>query len=473
MSTPGDARQSDKKRQNTVLLMVLLNAFTTPLMLSATNVGLPAMATDLHLSAVALSWVPLAYLMASTMFVLPFGNLADRIGRKRVFLLGTAAVILTSVLAALAVTPAMLIGARFLQGASTAMLYATQMAIISAVFPPQRRGQMVGLVVSAIYVGLAVGPLLGGLAIDTLSWRWGFLLHVPLAIIVLLVGVLGVGDEWSNPSQQPFDARGAVIWSMAILAICLGVSRLPTLDGSVLLVAGVLICVYFVHHARRSPAPLWDVRLFFTNRAFALSCAASLIMYTTTYANVVLISLFLQYLKAMPAAQAGLVMMVQPLSMALLSPLSGRLSDSVEPRILASLGMAITALGLALLATLTQASSMTSIVLALLLSGVGFSLFSSPNVNAIMQSVEPRQLGEASAAVATTRLLGQLTSMVLVTLMLTLFLGTEAISPSSHALLERTIHLSFALAALLCVPGIILSLARGRLHTSGTVENKQ
>lgn len=460
-----DTADNEKTLQNTVLLMVLLNGFTTPLMLSATNVALPAIADDLHLSAVALSWIPMAYLVASAMFVLPFGGLADRIGRKRVFLQGTVAVILTSILAALALNATMLIAARFLQGVASAMLYATQIAIISSVFPGHRRGQMVGLLVSSIYVGLAAGPFIGGYVIDTLGWRYGFLLQVPLALVVLLVGVFKVDREWSGNSQAPFDSVGAVTFCTSLLLICVAATRLPHLDGFVMLVTGALLGAAFVRHALRIPEPIWDVRLFFTNRLFTLSCLASLIMYSATYANVVLLSLFLQYLKGLSATQTGMILMLQPLTMAILSPLAGRLSDRIEPRLLATSGIAMTVVGLVILASLDSASSIRSVVASLLISGAGFALFSSPNINSIMGSVEPRQMGSASGAVGTVRSLGQLISMVLVSLLLNLFLGSNVISVENYPMLERTVSVAFGFAAGLCLVGMALSLGRGRLHS--------
>ncbi len=462
METADEATQG-RSLQNTVLLMVLLNAFSTPLMLSAANVALPAIAGDMGLEAVALSWIPTAYLMASAMFVLIFGRLADQYGRKRLFLLGTGAVIITSVMAALAVNPGMLLGARFLQGVSAAMLYATQIAIVSSVFPPDQRGRVLGLVVSAVYAGLASGPLLGGYVVDTLGWRFSFLLQVPLALVVLCIGLFRVDLE-SATIDAPFDITGAFAYAGTLLLFCLGVTRLPAPDSYPLLAASVAAGAFFFRHARRAANPLWDVRLFFANRVFTLSCAASLVIYTATYANVVLVSLYLQYLKGMTASTAGLVMMVQPLSMALLSPLMGRLSDRIEPRLLASLGMAVTAFGLGVLASLGADSPLAGIVLALALTGAGFALFSSPNANAIMGSVAPRHYGSASGALATTRILGQLSSMVLVTLVLALVMGNIPIEAGNYPLLEQAIRLSFGLAAAVCVPGIILSLRRGRLH---------
>lgn len=448
-----------------VLVMVLLNAFTTPLMLSATNVALPAIADDLGLSATQLSWVPMAYLMAAAMSVLIFGRLADNFGRKRIFLLGTLAVILSSVMAATSTDGEMLLLARFTQGVSAAMLYATQIAILTSVFPANQRGRVIGLVVSAIYIGLASGPLVGGYVIDTVGWRFSFLLQVPLALPVLYIGMVRIKQEWSAESRSRFDVRGAVSYSLAILMLCLAVTRIPGAESMALLLVGILAGLWFLHHSRTCADPIWDVRLFFSNRVFTFSCGASLIMYSATYAIVVLLSLYLQYLKGLSATSAGLLIMIQPLTMALLSPFIGRLSDRVEPRVLASAGMLLTASGLGLLAALTGNSSYTSLVAALLLTGAGFSLFSSPNVNAMMSAVPQEHYGSASGAVATTRLLGQLNSMVLVALALNLTMGGVLIDEHSLPQLEQGITLSFTIAALICLPGLLLSLGRGRIHS--------
>ncbi len=447
------------------LVMVLLNAFTTPLMLSATNVALPAIASDLSLSATALSWIPMAYLMAAAMTVLIFGRLADNFGRKRIFLLGTAAVIVTSVMAAMANDGTILLIARFLQGVSAAMLYATQIAILTSVFPSHQRGRVIGLAVSAIYIGLASGPLVGGYVIDQLGWRFAFLLQVPLALPVLYLGLFRVQREWAADIRERFDVRGAFSFSLAILMFCLAVTRMPGTEAVALALIAVIALLWFLHHARQCPAPIWDVRLFFSNRVFTYSCGASLTMYSATYAIVVLLSLYLQYIKGLSATSAGLLIMIQPLTMAVLSPFIGRLSDRIEPRILASAGLMLTASGLGLLAALTGSSSYFSLVVALLMTGTGVSLFSSPNVNAMMSAVPQKHYGSASGAVATTRLLGQLNSMVLVALALNLTLGSRVIDQSSLMQLEQGIALSFTIAALICLPGIVLSLRRGRIHS--------
>ena len=450
--------------QRAALAMVLLNCFTTPLMLSAANVALPAIARDLRLNAVMLSWVPMAYLMASAMFVLIFGRLADMYGRKRIFLYGTAGVVVTSLMAALAVNAASLIVARFLQGVCSAMLYATQMAIVSSVIPPARRGHAIGLAVSTIYLGLTCGPLIGGYLIDVAGWRASFMFHIPLAVIVLLIGLWMVPGEWSAEERGAFDVRGAAIYSLAIVSLCLGVSTLPHAASYFLILTGCAGLYLFFRVARDTVHPIIDVKLFFTNRVFTLSCMAALIIYTATFANIVLVSLYLQYLKGMQAGTAGLIMMIQPLTMAILSPCAGRLSDRIEPRIIASAGMAVTAAGLIMLATINGFASINYLISALVITGIGFSMFSSPNTNAIMGTVEKRYYGSASGSLATMRVLGQMNSMVLVTLVFALVIGQVEIQPENYADLQYAIHLCFAIAASLCLPGIAFSLARGRMH---------
>lgn len=456
--------QADNSLQRITLLMVLLNAFTTPLMLSAVNVALPAIAIDLSMNAVLLSWVPMAYLMASAMFVLIFGRIADMVGRKRIFLLGTASVIVTSLIAAFAVSSTMLISARFLQGVSAAMLYATQVAIVSSVFPPAKRGKAIGLTVSTIYLGLTIGPLIGGYVIDAFGWRASFMVHIPLAVMVFFIGLFFVKGDWSADERGSFDLFGALLYALSILMICIGVSFLPAYTSFIFLTIAILGFIFFFLFERGHKHPIFDVSLFFTNRVFTFSCLASLIIYTATFANVVQVSLYLQYLKGLSATTAGMIMMCQPLTMAVFSPLAGRLSDRFEPKHLATSGMAISACGLILLSNLQIESTLNYLVFALVTTGLGFSLFSSPNVNAIMSSVEKRSYGSANGVMATMRIVGQMSSMVLVTLIFVIVIGTVEITPLNYDALEKAIRLTFTIAAMLCVPGLYFSIARGRMH---------
>ena len=257
---------------------------------------------------------------------------------------------------------------------------------------------------------------------------------------------------------------GAALYACGIVVLMIGLSALPSLRGSVMLVGGATLLWLFFRYERRHANPIFDVELFYTNRVFTLSCLASLVMYTTTFANVLLVSLYLQYLKGVAPSQAGVIMMTQPLVMALISPFAGRWSDRIEPRVIASLGMAVTALGLLGFALLDARSALHWTVVCLAICGFGFSLFSSPNVNAIMGAVPRSDYSRASGAMSVMRVVGQLTSMGMVAVVMALWLGPVAIEPAVYARLGHAIATCFACGAALSAVGIALSLARGRVH---------
>lgn len=459
-----DSREESRRLQT--LAMVLISAFGTPLMLSSVNVALPTLARALALDAVVLAWVPFAYLLGSAMFVLIAGRLADLHGRRRVFLIGTAGVMATAVAIVLTHDGHVLVALRFVQGVFTALLYATQIALVAAVFPPARRGHAIGLTVSSVYLGLTAGPLLGGVLLEIVGWQACFLIQLPFAAASLVLALWRTsGDEYGDRGAR-FDYAGALLYASAVALIMVGLSALPDTRGVLALLLGLVAGIGFVAVEQRAQYPMFDTRLFLGNQVFALSCLASLLIYTATFSNVVLASLYLQYLKGMAPATAGLYIMVQPLTMALFSPFMGRLSDRVEPRLLASGGMALTLFGLLALASLTQETSAGFLVAALMTTGLGFALFSAPNTNAIMGAVERRAYGSASSSAATMRLLGQMASTALVAMALSLYVGAVPITPAVHDALARAVHLSYLIAALLCAPGIVFSLARGRVHAA-------
>lgn len=444
--------------------MVVANSFGNALMLSSVTVALPSIARAFELDAVLLAWVPLIFLMTSAASVLAFGRLADMYGRKRVFVIGASGFAVSSILLACAPNAAALIGLRVFQGTSAAMLYATQTAIITSVYPPQQRGRVLGLLAASVYFGLTCGPLVGGWLVEQFGWRAAFVAHLPFTLLVLLVALPRVKGDWAAETRGRFDRQGAALYATAIVCLMLGVAELPASTGLLGLGAGLVLMLVFLRHQLGRPDPLLNVSLLLGNRAFGLSSLAALLMYTTTFSILVLISLYLQYLKGMAPTEAGLVMLAQPLVVAAVSPLAGRLSDRVEPRLLASAGIAITALGLLLLSQLTATSPVAQIVGCLLLTGFGFGLFGSPNVSAIMGAVGRGELGQAGGTVATMRILGQLCSMGIVAMAFSLTLGKVEISPANYPALGHALALSFGVAAALCVPALVCSLARGRLR---------
>ncbi|MCU0275352.1 MAG: MFS transporter [Acidobacteria bacterium] len=454
----------DRSLQRTALLVTTLSSLLTPLMASAINVALPAIGREFAMGAVTLGWVASAYLLAAAAFLLPFGRLADITGRKRVFTIGTVVFSAASLLAGLAPDAPFFLLARLLQGMGGAMIFGTGVAILTSVFPPQRRGWVLGINVGATYAGLSLGPFIGGLLTHHWGWRWVFLLNVPLGLLVLAAVRLRLKPEWADCRGEPFDWAGSLAYSAVLTAFMLGFTWLPGVRGALMLLGAAAAFPLFILWESRSAHPIFQARLVRGNTVFAFSNLAALVNYSATFAIGFLLSLYLQYIKGFSPRTAGLVLVAQPVVMALFSPLAGRLSDRHEPRIVASLGMALCAAGLLLFSWLKPESGLGAILANLMLVGLGFALFSSPNTNAIMGAVERRQYGVASATLATMRMVGQMLSMGIATLVFSLFIGPARIAPANYPLFLKSMRVSFLVFFALCCGGVFFSLARGRVR---------
>lgn len=450
--------------KNQVLLTIAIASFLTPFMLSASNIALPAIQKDFSANAVMLSWITTSFLLSTAVFLVPAGKIADIYGRKKLFTIGIIIFTLASLLSAFVPCIEWLIVMRISQGLGGSIVMTTAVAILTSVYPPRERGKALGVNVSMVYIGLASGPTLGGLLTAHLGWRSIFYMAVPLGIIIVFLTLYYLKGEWAEAREETLDISGSLIYALSVIAVTYGLTVLPALSGILYVLAGIMGAVVFVRSQLRTKYPVFNVRLFKDNRVFAFSNLAALINYGATAGVTFLLSLYLQYIKGLPPQTAGLVLIIQPIVQALLSPAAGKLSDKIEPRLIASLGMASTSLGLFLLIFLNSTTSFPYIISALVVLGIGFALFGSPNTNAIMSSVASRYYGIASGSVSTMRLLGQNFSMALATLMITLHLGKASISPTTYNLFLASSQITFSIFTLLCLIGIYFSYSRGKMH---------
>lgn len=462
MASSPAGRTAWTREQRAVLIVACVSSFITPYMASALNLAVPAIGRDLHLSAVALNWVVGAYLVAAAAFLLPAGRLGDIYGRKHVFLLGVSLHAGLALACGLARSGAALVALRGAQGAAAALIFATAPAILTSAFPLAQRGHVLGLSTASVYLGLSAGPVLGGLQTHYLGWRSVFVV-VALASVGLAVGVVAaIPDEWRGDGGR-FDPAGAALYVASVAGLVGGVSAWrATTWGPWVVVAGALGLTAFVLREARAPFPALKVTLF-RNPGFAFSNLAALIHYSATFGVGYLLSLYLQSVRGLDARQAGLVLLAQPILMAVLSPAAGRLSDRVQPRLVASAGMALSLAALVVLALLGPTSAAWMVGLGLVLMGVGFGLFSSPNTNAVMSAVEKGDLGLAAAALGTSRMVGQAMSMALVAVIFQGFLGGQTLAAAGTGPLVAAMRGSFWLFVALCGVGIAASLARSSL----------
>ncbi|HOX25422.1 MAG TPA: MFS transporter [Candidatus Krumholzibacteria bacterium] len=444
-----------------LLAVILISSFFNPFMGSAVNIALPSIGKDLAMTAVAMSWIPMGFLLLAAVMLVPFGKLADIVGRRKMLLWGNVGFAGATLLCGFATSSALLIGARCLQGAGSAMILSSGMAIVISAFPAEKRGAIIGLNTTAVYVGLSAAPLLGGLLTQSLGWQSLFFINAAVGLLVVAGIAWGVRAEWAEARDDRFDVTGSLVYIASMSMLMYGFSQLPGRLAVVLTLAGSAGLVYFVALELRSAVPVLDMKLFRDNRIFAYSNLAALINYAATFGITFLLSLYLQSVKGLSPRDAGMIMLTQPATMAVVAAISGRLSDRIEPRILSSLGMAVIVAGLVLLAFLSTTTREPYVVVTLLILGFGFGLFSSPNTNAVMSSVEQRFLGTASATLGTMRLTGQMFSMAIAAMVIHIFIGDAAIAAANIASFMHSVRVTFTVFAALCLLGVFASLARG------------
>jgi EmrB/QacA subfamily drug resistance transporter len=377
---------------------------------------------------------------------------------------GVAVFTISSVLIAISSSGAMLILCRVLQGLGASMIFATGMAILLSVFPARERGKVLGVNVAAVYLGLSTGPVLGGVITEHLGWRFIFWLNLPIGLLLFAVIFFMLKGDWAESRGSRFDLAGSVIMALSLLSAMYGFSKLPAVDAFYLLAAGLLGIVVFVVYESRLEHPVVDIKLFRYNTVFAMSNLAALINYAATFAVSFLLSLYLQKVRGLSPQGAGLVMVSQPLVQAVLSPAAGRLSDRIEPRTVASIGMGLTLVGLVLLVFVGPQTPLYYVVGCLVFLGLGFALFSSPNTNAVMSSVDREVYGVASAVLGTMRQLGMMFSMGFVMMILALHLGQSEVGASNAGEFIGSMKTAFTIFALMCLGGIFASLARGSVN---------
>ena len=447
-------------QKKSVLVVSAFAAFLTPFLSSAVNLALPSIGADLNATGIELGWVVSSFILSSAIFLLPFGRLSDIIGRKKIFTIGIILFTITTFLIILSQSIRYLLILRIFQGVSSAMIFGTSLAILTSVFPLGERGRALGIIVTATYLGLSGGPVIGGLLTQYFGWRSIFAFLVPFGIISIWLILTKMKEEWAESKGEKFDWPGSVVYGLSLWGLMYGFSKLPDSKGWIFLILGIILMIGFYLYEKRTNHPVFNFELVMKNRVFAFSGIAALINYSATSAVGFFMSLYLQYIKGLDARSAGLIMISQPIAMALLSPVAGKLSDTKNPGVIASIGMGITATGLILLCFITSSTSMLLLILLQILMGIGFGLFSSPNSNAIMSSVDKRSLGVASGVVGTMRMIGQMLSMGIAMMIIALFIGTGEITPTNYPAFLSGMKTAFVIFSVLCITGVFASLAR-------------
>ena len=480
-------KTTPKSRQETsgkwiVLGIVAIGVFMATLDASIVNISLPRISLyfQAHLGGMV-QWVIIAYLIVVASSLLTLGRLSDMIGRKALWVTGLALFTAGSALCGAAPSLLFLVIARAFQGIGGAMIMSVSPAMVTHAFPAGQRGRALGIIGATVAIGTSAGPTLGGIITQALSWRWIFYVNVPVGII----GITATIRHLSEPirlrgAKKKFDPIGAALLSISMTLLMLAMSfgreagwLSPAIIG--LFAAAAVLIVAFVLFERRMEHPIVDLSIF-RNRLLSAALVSSFLSFLSLFAVMFLMPFYLEDLLLLRPDHAGLVLTAVPLTISLVAPLSGWLSDRFGSRVLSSLGLAVASTGLFFLSRLTQQESFLDIIWPLILAGLGQALFQSPNNNAIMSSVPENRIGIASGFLATVRVLGQGFSVALAGAIFTSLGGARAgellaqNAAQSSASLQNSFVYAFHAALLTCMVissiGVFTSLARGRSRTT-------
>lgn len=451
------------KQQKNVLHMTVVTAFVTTFMGSALNLSVPDLEEYFQVSAAMVGWVVTAFTLTVAAFSVPMGKIADVTGRRRVLLVGIVSFGVISVLCVFSSNIWMMIGLRSLQGVAASMIYATNNALLISVYPGSERGRVLGISTAATYVGLTMGPVIGGVLNHRLGWQSIFLFTFLCVLVSFLLAWIGAPkpDGKTPEGTGKPDVFGNVLFVAMIGLTLYGLTNLTISSyGWIVLLCGVGVFGLFVYAEGRAEDPVIRMSMFTRDRVFLFSNLAALLNYGATFAISYLVSIYLQVVMGYSSQTAGLILICMPAVQAIFSPVMGKLSDRIAPYKLASLGMALCVAGLAMFAMLNVDTSMIWILVSLVVEGFGFALFSSPNTNAIMGCVSREEYSVANSILATMRTYGHSSSMAIVTIIVGLSLGSAALTETTPAKLVSAMHDCFLVFIVLCIVGVILSLQR-------------
>ncbi|HUU64278.1 MAG TPA: MFS transporter [Dehalococcoidia bacterium] len=399
-----------------VLAAVMLGSFMGPLDASIVNTVLPAITQYFHTDVSIAQWVPTVYLLTISCLILFYGRLGDIFGYRRIFLYGLAGFTVTSLLCGLSQSIWMLIAFRALQGLSAGMIMAVGMAIITSAFPPTERGKALGIYAISIAAALGLGPTIGGAVAEHLSWRYVFIINVPIGVVALLWCYRVIPQGVTKPGQH-LDWYGVLAAFVFLLSLLLYTNRgqdwgwLSPASISLLMVA-LISGVAFIWLERRVKQPMLNLALF-RSRVFGFASLSALLNFVAIYAVVFLTPFYLTFVLHYSILKVGLVMAASPVATLFVAPAAGALSDRIGSRGLAFCGMIICAVGLFLLSGLGATSSSIDVIWRLVICGVGGGMFQSPNNSAIMGSVPVIHLGVASGMLAAMRNVGMVLGIAL------------------------------------------------------------
>jgi len=445
---------------------------------SIVNIAIKAIAADLSMSFEEAQWIVIIYLLVSAITLISFGRISDLKGRKSFFLLGVSLFTLSSFFISFAFSGIFIISFRLIQGIGSSMIAANAPSMITDIFPREETGKALGVNVAFIYAGLVAGPILGGIIVQFITWRLIFFINVPIGISIFIIGWYKLKKVDHGIKGESYDFLGTIFFGLFLATLLLALTfgnqvGWSSFEVILLFIFSIFGFLSFIFVENKTKFPLFKLSLFRTNRIFSFANFAALLNYTAIAGTIFLLPIYLQLILGWPPLMTALFLLPTTLTMAIISSFSGRLSDKLGTRILTTSGMIVMAIGFIMLTLVIGFLPIQYIILTQLIVGLGIGLFSSPNNSAVMNAVEGRDHGIAAGILSTMRVVGQSTSIALLSAILTFFipimqlniiLSNPTYITDSLIKAEFTVGLMTVLifSVIFCIFGALLSFMRGK-----------
>lgn len=424
-------------------------------LLNAAPVALPSIAKAFAMNNILQNWVDTIYLLSIAVFSIPCGKLCQKYGIKNLLKLGIIIFFIGTLGTGISQNATMLLFFRIVLGIGSAILNVASIALIVEGMPDKKKGPALAIAVAAVYIGIALAPILGGSLIFNFGWQSLFYATLPVILInYYLVHI--INDEWKHEDEHKFDIFGTTLYSIGIILFIYGFTRILEFTGEIITLTGIILLVIFALWELRNKNPIFEMRLF-KNIRFAAANLACLFSYFATFMITYVYNYHLQYIMGMNSQTAGMFLIITPAIMVFMSIISGWLLDRFKAEYLTGFGLIILAIAFILLCTLNYNTSLEIILLAMVLHGIGYGLFSSPNTVLITTTVPEEEASKASASLSAMRLIGQTVSLGIFTTVFAIVMGNVAIIPEYYDLLINSSHIITILAVVFVIIGVIFS----------------
>lgn len=452
-----ESRIMEIKFETYVVFISFITSFFAVFLSNGIIIGVPAIAQDFAMNNVIQNWVPTIFFLVVAVFTVPAGQISGKFGVKKSLLAGIIVFLIGSIGACLSFSTESFLIFRIMQGAGVAFLNVSAMAMVVHAVSPKSRGKALGFTVTGVYLATSLSPVICGFLVHNLGWRSMFYFVIPFLVLCIILMITKIPQEWKTYQDDKIDKLGSLLYGIGILFFIYGFTSLITTPGKILTVLGIILLVIFGAYELRQKSPVFNMNLF-KNKKFTSSNVAALCSYLAIMVVTTILNYHFQYVRGWDAQMSGAILIITPIIMAIMAPNSGRLSDKIHPQKLAAIGIGIAAIALLILTFLTGDTPLYLVILAMILQGIGMGLFSSPNMNAIMSSVPPKDAPTASASQATMRTIGQTMSLGLLTLVFAWIMGNLELAPQYAGMIVQASQIICGICTVACVLAVFASL---------------